>query len=150
MATEAGSANVSGRLRCCEVDTDVVEQFTGSERFGQVVTRSQLPARTVVLALTFTDRRPADRFFWLHVSPTGVNLCRDDTGAPVDVWLTAPTAEVTRWWIGELSWHDLQEQPGVALHGDPALRRRIPRWFTRYVFTPESLAASDEVVRESK
>ncbi|MET8428422.1 helix-turn-helix domain-containing protein [Nocardia sp. NPDC004860] len=111
---------------------------------------TQLPARTVVLALTFTDRRPADRFFWLHVSPTGVNLCRDDTGAPVDVWLTAPTTEVTRWWIGELSWRDLQDQPGVDLHGDPALRRRIPRWFTRYVFTPEALAASDEIVRDSK
>ncbi|GAB2445876.1 winged helix-turn-helix transcriptional regulator [Nocardia tengchongensis] len=103
---------------------------------------TELPDRTVVLALTFTDRQPTDRYFWLHLSPTGVNLCRDDTGAPVDLWLTAPTLALTKWWTGDLSWHELQHQPGVQLEGDATLRRRIPHWFKRYVFTPEALAGS--------
>ncbi len=45
-----------------------------------------LPDRTVVLAIDFTDRAATDRHFWLHLARTGVNLCRQDTGAPVDVW----------------------------------------------------------------
>src|SRR5688500_13642172 len=59
------------------------------------VDTAALPARTVVLAIEFTDRSPSDRCFWLHLARTGVNLCRDDTGAPVDVWLTGQTEAVT-------------------------------------------------------
>lgn len=99
-----------------------------------------LPDRTVVLALEFTDRPAADRHFWLHLSRTGVNLCREDTGAPVDLWLTAPTAEATRWWLGQLSWTALLRQPTVSVHGNKTLQRRMHNWFLRYAFTPEALA----------
>jgi DNA-binding HxlR family transcriptional regulator len=99
-----------------------------------------LPERTVVLAMEFTDRRAGDRHFWLHLSRTGVNLCRQDTGARVDIWLAAPTAEVTRWWLGELSWPQLLRHPGVVVHGDRALQRDMHRWFLRYAFTRHALS----------
>ncbi|WP_406036537.1 helix-turn-helix transcriptional regulator [Micromonospora sp. NBC_00898] len=101
-----------------------------------------LPERTVVVAVDFTDRPATDRYFWLHLSPTEVNLCRQDTGAPVDVWLAAPTAEVTRWWLGQDSWAELIRHPGVSVHGDRALRSQLHRWFTRYLFAPDRLAPS--------
>ncbi|MFE9583004.1 winged helix-turn-helix transcriptional regulator [Nocardia sp. NPDC006044] len=101
-----------------------------------------LPARRVVLAIEFTDRPASDRRFWLHLARTGVDLCRDDTGAPVDLWLTTPTRAATEWWLGNLSWPQLLRQPGVEVHGDLALQRQIPTWFARYLFTPESLAAN--------
>lgn len=99
-----------------------------------------LPERTVVLALDFTDRPPRDRYFWLHLSNTSVNLCREDTGAPVDLWLAAPTAEVTRWWLGDLTWSQLQQNPGATVHGDRALQRQMHRWFLRYAFARGALA----------
>lgn len=103
---------------------------------------SALPERTVVLAIEFTDRiAPASRY-WLHLSRTDVNLCRQDTGAPVDVWLTAPTLAATRWWLGEQSWAQLLRQPGVRVHGDRALQRQMHRWFKRYVFTPDALSTA--------
>lgn len=98
-----------------------------------------LPARTVVLAIEFSDRGPTDRYFWLHLSSTTVNLCRQDTGAPVDVWLTAPTEVATRWWLGRLTWQQLLRQPAVEVHGDRALILNMPNWFLRYVFTPDTL-----------
>ncbi|MFB8281610.1 winged helix-turn-helix transcriptional regulator [Nocardia colli] len=101
-----------------------------------------LPDRRVVLAIEFTDRPAADRRFWLHLARTGVDLCRDDTGAPVDIWLTAPTRAATEWWLGNLSWPQLLQQPGVQVHGDLALQRQLPHWFSRYVFTPDSLDAN--------
>jgi DNA-binding HxlR family transcriptional regulator len=104
------------------------------------VDTAALPARTVVLAIEFTDRPPGDRCFWLHLARTGVNLCRDDTGAPVDVWLTGQTETVTRWWLGQLSWPELLRVDGVTVHGDAGLRRQIDRWFLRYAFTPDALA----------
>lgn len=106
------------------------------------VDTAALPARTVVLAIEFTDRPPRDRCFWLHLARTGVNLCRDDTGAPVDVWLTGQTETVTRWWLGQLSWPELLRVDGVTVHGDACLRRQIDRWFLRYAFTPDALASA--------
>ncbi len=103
------------------------------------VDAAALPARQVVLAIEFTDRPTSDRRFWLHLSRTGVDLCRDDTGAPVDLWLTTPTRAATEWWLGNLSWQQLLQQPGVQIHGDHALQRDLPHWFTRYLFTPENL-----------
>ncbi|WP_084655568.1 winged helix-turn-helix transcriptional regulator [Nocardia altamirensis] len=103
------------------------------------VDQAALPERTVVLALEFTDRAPDDRNFWLHLSRTSVDLCREDTGAPVDVWLTGPTAEVTRWWLGELSWPQLLGLPAVEVHGDRTLQRQMNRWFLRYVFTADAV-----------
>jgi len=103
------------------------------------VDQAALPGRTVVVAVDFTDRAPEDSHFWLHLSRTDVNLCREDTGAPVDVWLEAPTTAVTRWWLGQLSWAQFVNQPGVALHGNRAFVRQMHRWFLRYVFTAEAL-----------
>jgi DNA-binding HxlR family transcriptional regulator len=100
-----------------------------------------LPERTVVLAIEFTDRPAADRDFWLHLSRTSVNLCREDTGAPVDVWLAAPTAQATRWWLGELSWAQFLRHPDVRVHGNRTLQRQMRHWFLRYTFTPEALSA---------
>ena len=101
---------------------------------------SALPDRTVVLAIEFTDRAPRDRSYWLHLSRDQINLCKQDTGAPVDVWLAAPTIDVTRWWLGEISWSTFVRRPGVRVHGDRALQRQMHRWFARYVFTAEALS----------
>ena len=98
-----------------------------------------LPGRTVVIAIEFTDRA-TDRNFWLHLSQGGVNLCRQDTGAPVDVWLTAPAGETTRWWLGQQSWAQFLRHPGVSVHGDQYLQRQMHHWFRRYVFTPDALS----------
>jgi len=103
-----------------------------------------LPERTVVLAIEFPDRAASDRNFWLHLSRTDVNLCREDTGAPIDVWLTAPTVAATNWWLGHLSWAQLLRQPGVGVHGDRTLQREMHAWFKRYLFTPEALATTGE------
>lgn len=100
---------------------------------------SALPERTVVLAIEFTDRTAPDDRYWLHLSQAEVNLCRQDIGAPVDVWLTTPTSTVTRWWLGHLSWAELLRQPGVRVHGNRTLQREMHRWFSRYLFTPDAL-----------
>lgn len=100
-----------------------------------------LPERTVVVAIDFADR---DEKYWLHLSRTEVNLCRQDTGAPVDIWLAAPTMAVTKWWLGERSWAQLLHHPDVHIHGDSALQRQMHRWFTRYVFSPQALGTDQQ------
>jgi DNA-binding HxlR family transcriptional regulator len=103
------------------------------------VNTAALPDRTVVLAIDFTDRTPVDRYFWLHLSCSDVQLCREDTGSPVDVWLATPTDPATHWWLGHLSWAQLLRQPDVRVHGNSALIRQMHHWFLRYIFTPEAL-----------
>ncbi len=102
---------------------------------------SALPGRLVVLEIDFTDRPASDRRFWLHLSPAGVDLCRRDTGAPVDLWLSGATEPITRWWLGQLTWPQLLRDPGVTVHGDRSLQRGMDRWFLRYAYTPQALGA---------
>ena len=106
------------------------------------IVREALPDRLVVVAITFTDAPASAARYWLHLSPTDVNLCREDTGAAVDLWLIGPTEAVTRWWLGELSWQQLVRRPGVSVDGDRTLQRQMRHWFARYVFTPERLATT--------
>ena len=103
---------------------------------------SVLPARLVVLEIEFTDRPASDRRYWLHLSPARVDLCRRDTGAPVDIWLAGATEPITRWWLGALTWPQLLRHPGITIHGDRDLTRQMHSWFLRYAFTPQALAAS--------
>lgn len=98
-----------------------------------------LPDHTIVLAIDFTDRTPADRYFWLHLSRTDVQLCRHDTGAPADVWLVARTQPVTRWWLGHMTWAQLLRQPDVRVSGNRTLIHQMHHWFLRYLYTPEAL-----------
>jgi len=130
-ATVTGSATLSGD------DLDTAALTWDMQRR---VDPAALPEGTVVLAIEFTDRPAADRNFWLHLSRAGVNLCRQDTGDPVDIWLAAPTDAATRWWLGELSWAQLMRRPGVTVHGDRALQHQMHRWFLRYAFTPDALS----------
>jgi DNA-binding HxlR family transcriptional regulator len=103
------------------------------------VDHTALPGHTVILAIEFIDRPAPDRHYWLHLSRTSINLCREDTGAPVDIWLTAPTAELTRWWLGQHTWAQLLRHPRVTVHGDRSLQRHMHHWFKRYVFTTDAL-----------
>lgn len=129
-------ATVNDRAALSDDDLDTAALTWDIRR--RINTRA-LPARTVVLAVEFTDRAPADRYFWLHLSRTEVNLCREDTGAPVDIWFAAPTRAATQWWLGQLSWTQLIRQPGVRIQGDTALTGDMRHWFLRYVFTPDAL-----------
>ena len=129
-ATFSGSANLS------DDNLDTVALTWDIQRRVDV---TALPGQKVVVAIEFTDRPVADRYFWLHLARTDINLCREDTGAPVDVWITAPTEDLTRWWLGQLSWAQFLRRPGVTIHGNRALQRGMPRWFRRYVFTPDVL-----------
>ena len=97
---------------------------------------SALPARLVVLEIESTDRPGGDRRFWLHLSPARVDLCRRDTGAPADIWLTGATEPITRWWLGQLTGRQLLAHPEVTIHGDRALQRQMGRWFLSYACTP--------------
>ena len=97
------------------------------------VDTDRLPARPVVVEIELTDRRGADRRHWLHLSRRDVQLCRTDTGAPIDVWLSGPTAPITRWWLGEIEWSAMLRD-GVSVTGSASLRRQLPTWFHRYAF----------------
>jgi DNA-binding HxlR family transcriptional regulator len=103
------------------------------------VDRNSLPDRLVVIEIAFADRPASDRRFWLHLSPSRVDLCRQDTGAPIDLWLSAPVEPVTRWWLGQLSWSDLASRSDVTIRGDRSLQRQLPTWFQRYLYTPAYL-----------
>jgi len=82
--------------------------------------------RTVV-QLVFTDL-PAGRANWWFVNEGGVQLCVEDPGFEVDLYLAVTVADMIRIWRGDISVNQALEQDRLKAHGPRRLVRRLRRW----------------------
>jgi len=123
------SAQAKQSLRPEHLDTELL-----SWDMRRRVDVERLPSKPVVVAFDFEDRRANDRYFWLHLSRTQVDLCRTDTGAGTDLWVKSRLEPITRWWLGQISWPNLLRHHDVRVDGPAPLRRQLPTWFQGYVF----------------
>ena len=76
------------------------------------------------------------RRWWLLLSPDGVDVCEEDPGFDVDVWVKAPLRVFVRVWRGDLDWSEALGPGEIELHGRRELCRQLPDWFTRSDFAP--------------
>lgn len=80
-----------------------------------------------VVCLTFTDL-PADRSTWWFVNDGAVQLCLQDPGFEVDLYLLATVADMIHVWRGDLSLDIALERDRLRVHGPRHLRRRLAEW----------------------
>lgn len=103
-----------------------------------------LPEGQTVVALHFPDAPQGFRHWWLLLSQEHVDVCEDDPGFEVDVWLEAPLRVFVRVWRGDLGWSDALGPGDIELHGERELCRRLPDWFARSYFAPVPRPRSSE------
>jgi DNA-binding HxlR family transcriptional regulator len=118
-----------------ELDPDLLAWWL-RDRFD----RTALPnGRTVIhLRLSAPSRQ-----YWLLLHPEAVDLCRTDPGLPIDLVLSADTAELLRVAQG---WRPLDRalRGGlITLTGPTALTRAFPTWFTSPQPQLSGVAAAD-------
>lgn len=87
-----------------------------------------LPAKRTVLRFEFTDLR-AMKHWWLVVQAGEVDVCLDDPGHEVDVWIACTLLTLTQVFMGELSIASARAAGHITLDGDGQLVRSMPRWF---------------------
>jgi DNA-binding HxlR family transcriptional regulator len=86
-----------------------------------------LPTRRTVLNFEFTDLK-AMRQWWLVVQAGEVDVCLDDPGHDVDVWIVCTLLTLTQVFMGDLSIASALGTGRLRLNGNSQLIRNMPRW----------------------
>jgi DNA-binding HxlR family transcriptional regulator len=99
----------------------------------------RLPARQVVVRFRFTAVPPEQRahtMFWLLLRPTLADLCVEDPGHEVDLYVEADLASMARVWLGETTLQEAIRRGSVRLSGPRELVRAFPGWLMLSRFAP--------------
>ena len=110
-----------------------------------------LPVRRTVLNFEFSDIR-AMRLWWLVVHAREVDVCLDDPGYDVDLWVVCTLRSLTQVFMGDLSIASARMTGKLRLNGNRQLIKDMPRWFGLMPFSNVALGlrrGEDEIVSSS-
>jgi DNA-binding HxlR family transcriptional regulator len=89
-----------------------------------------MPARRTTIQIIFSDLAPAQRNWWLVVTPDdGVDLCSVDPGFDVDLYLSADLRTMTEVWMGYISIDAAKNADRLIVTGDRQLEVDLSSWF---------------------
>lgn len=91
--------------------------------------------RTVV-NLHLSDQPTGKRDWWFVNEDGALELCLDDPGYDVDLYLTATLPDMIRIWRGDLSLTRAQEEGRFEAHGPTRLKRALRAWLKLSPFAP--------------
>jgi DNA-binding HxlR family transcriptional regulator len=90
--------------------------------------RTELPEGRVVVAFTFPDEPPGNRFFWLLVEHGDAEVCYVDPGGDPDVRVSADSLAFVDWHRGAISWSAAQRAGLITVTGPRHLVRALATW----------------------
>ena len=91
----------------------------------------RLPAKRVVVRFKFSGvpaARPGYRIFWLLLQPPQVDLCVEDPGFEVDLYVDADLASMVKVWLGDVTFEMAKHSGALQITGPLELRRAFPSW----------------------
>lgn len=98
------------------------------------------PGRSTVHFL-YPEAPEARRAYWLVVQDGEADLCYQDPGFEVDLWVRASLKAMTAIWMGYASLRAERARGAVEVDGSPALARAMPDWLGLSSFAPAAPAA---------
>lgn len=98
------------------------------------IDHTEVPGPRTVVQFRFSDVPPAQRDWWLVITPDDADVCDADPGHGVAVTVRTPLRTLVRVWRGDLGWSTALRSGDLTLEGITALRRALPRWFTLSAF----------------
>lgn len=87
----------------------------------------ELPDGETVLSITLADMVDFPKW-WLVARPGSVDLCTDNPGKEVDVYLSCTLADLIAIWRGEVSVREAIASEALMADGAPDLLRTIDNW----------------------
>jgi DNA-binding HxlR family transcriptional regulator len=111
------------------------------------VALDKLPAGRVVVRFKFRGlpaRYRGFRVFWLLLQAPQVDLCVEDPGFEVDLYLDADLATMVRVWLGEVPFNAALRAGGAQLTGRSELVKAFPSWLllSHFANVPRATAAA--------
>ena len=89
----------------------------------------ELPSRRTIIRFNFSDAKPPVSTFWMHTKPDeDVELCVQDPGFDVDLYVETSVPVLTGIYLGRLRFDREIDEGRLFLSGDRRLVRTIKRW----------------------
>ena len=106
------------------------------------VDASRFPAQRVVVHFSFPDAAAGKRHWWLLSQAGTTDLCLEDPGYEVDVFLESPLHVMTAVWMRDISFNEAERSLGLRVEATRELRRSLPDWLGASVlaFEPDAEA----------
>lgn len=87
-----------------------------------------LPSERTIVAFTFPQEPPTNRYYWLLIERGDVELCYSDPGGEPDVNVVAESLAFVDWHRGSLRWSDAVKRGRITPNGPADITRSIPSW----------------------
>jgi DNA-binding HxlR family transcriptional regulator len=102
-----------------------------------------LPPREIVVHVRFTDEKRMS-CWWIMLSPQGGELCMEDPGREVDVYLTTDVRTLTSVYLGDIAFQQAVSERTLVVVGARDVLAEIHRWFARSRFADTGPASEEE------
>jgi DNA-binding HxlR family transcriptional regulator len=111
------------------------------------VNRAALPSDRTLIHFEFSGAPPRQGDFWMMLDRAALasedecdraccaDVCFQHPGFDVDLDVRAELRSMVAIWMGDLSWESAIRQRSVQLDGPPALKKQLPNWFERSLFS---------------
>ncbi len=98
--------------------------------FHRTLNTDELPDGETVFAVHFPELTQYARW-WLIVTDESVDLCTDDPGKDVDLFITGSFPEMIAIWMGDTPLKSAVSDEAVFLTGESYLTKSADRWFPK-------------------
>ena len=115
------------RRRIREEDVDVGSFMWD---FHRTLNVAELPDGETVISITFPDLQAYGNW-WLLIDGPTVDLCTDDPGKDVDLYITSSLHSMVEIWMGDLDLKSACTSDEVIITGSAHLMSCTNRWFPR-------------------
>ena len=92
----------------------------------------KLPGGQTVIRFMFTDLDQYHKW-WIKVESSGVDLCTENPGNEVDVYVTSDLRTLTEVWMGDVSLEKARSDNRLKIVGSPAYLKNIRSWLGLYL-----------------
>ncbi len=114
---------IRGQLSDDELDVEFLMR-----ELQRRIQREQLPDGETIICLIF-DELPKHKSWWLIINGDVVDLCTEDPGRNVDLYITANIRTLVNVWQGNLDIHTALNNQSIKTHGVRHLINTMPSWF---------------------
>jgi DNA-binding HxlR family transcriptional regulator len=101
--------------------------------FHRSLKTEELPEGETVFCVSFPELENYKRW-WLIAKGDVVDLCTDDPGRDVDLYLTGQLPDLAEIWMGDVDVNTAVRNESIVMTGAPYLTRSAARWFPRSAF----------------
>ena len=125
---EWGMRWARGGLQDSDLDIELLMLY-----MQRSIVTENLPGKDSVIKFVFTDQDVL-KDWWLLVNGCNVDICLDDPGKDVDVYLATDLRTMVECWMGDSTYKAAIREKRMKLVGPSALTRNVQHWIKDATF----------------